>query len=597
MPNGRYDFLVRSWREREGLGVADRNARGAIVALAALVEARRHLRDLPSPETIASTRRVRAAILAASERVTAEIGLPLPGVGGVWSKAMPEQGLAELAAKVAAFDWEGVEDPAGRALQECRAAEDRKKNGAFYTPSPLVASLCDAVERGRTMLGARVLDPACGSGAFLVEAARRGALVAGADIDAEAVEVAAFRVRCLAGERVAASHRFVAKNLLEERAVLAGPFDAVIGNPPYVRFHELAERQRAQLAFEFETATGQFDLFAPFLETALARVRDGGRVGFVLPALVLRGARYCALRRFLLERGHVREVIDLGDGAFEGVLAPTCILVVERRHAAGEAKSGRAVVRWSRPAAAARTGRAETLSVEESRWRADAAHAFAPVAEESARILEKLAALPRLSEIAGLGRGVEIGRKHPALADAPGEGRVRCLTGSDVERFGATGGRWIDLASLPERLRPSPADLRARVVVRETGERLTAVRLADGIASTRSLFDVRPNDPRRHPTGFLAGWINSALAQWWFATCVRADSGIFPKLRIGQLGTLGVPDDARLIARIDLLVKRRERARTAAEIARLEAEIDAAIHDALGLDAAQARRVLDALTR
>ncbi|HVO29571.1 MAG TPA: N-6 DNA methylase, partial [bacterium] len=513
-----------------------------------------------------------------------------PGIAAVWSKALPEQGLAELAAKVAAFDWTDVEDPAGRALQEARAAEDRKKNGAFYTSRRIVEQLLDAVERGRTLLGARVLDPACGSGTFLVAAARRGAMVAGADVDPEAVEVAQFRVRC--GARIR-DGQFVTGNLLGDRGSLEGPFDAVVGNPPYVRFHHLAEKERTQLSFDFETATGQFDLFAPFLETSLSRVREGGRVAFVLPSLVLRGARYRDLRRYVLDHAHVREVVDLGDGAFEGVLAPTCILVVERRHARTSAKSGRAVVRWSRPAA--RAGRAETLSVDESRWRSDAALAFAPVAEDAGRILEKLAALPRLAEVAHLGRGVEIGRRHPALHEETGPGRVVCVTGSDVERHRVLGWRWLELAGLEARERPSADEMRARVVVRETGERLTAVRVPANTATTRSLFDVVPKDARRFPPEFLAGWLNSALAQWWFATCVRAESGIFPKVRIGQLGTLGVPDDPRLIAALLPIVRRREAALSSQAILRLEAEIDGAIHEALGLDAAEVRLVLSAL--
>lgn len=580
---------MKSWREQENLGVRDLHARGAIVAMAALVEARRAAPSLPSVESIAAKRGTRAALLSASERVHALFGSSLPGIASVWSQAMPDEELAELARKIAGFDWTGVEDPPGRALQECRADEDRKKSGAFYTPSGIVEGLLDAVERGRTLLGATVLDPACGSGAFLIGAARRGARVSGADVDAEAVAVAAFRVRC-AGAKDGV---FECANLLADRAAAAGPFDAVIGNPPYVRFHNMGVEDRAQLSLAFQTATGQFDLFAPFLEAALARVREGGRVAFVLPALVLRGARYRDLRRFVLDRAHVREVIDHGDGAFEGVLAPTCVLVLERKFARMAARTGGVTVRWSRPAA--RSGRTETLRVDESRWRGDEAATFAPVAEEAARILERLAGWPRLRDLASLGRGIEIGRRHPALHRDEASGRVGCLTGSDIARHQILSQRWLDLSLLEASQCPDPDDLRARVLVRETGERLTPVRVPDGTASTRSLFDVRPFDPRLHPTDFLAGWLGSALAQWWFATCIRAESGIFPKLRIGQLGTIAVPDSPRLVARLVPLVRRREAARTPELVVRIEAEIDGAIHSALGLSAEEVRVVSAAL--
>lgn len=65
----------------------------------------------------------------------------------------------------------------GRAFESLMAGETRRSQGAFYTPHPLIAritggalaSLADQCEDGR-LDSIRVLDPACGSGAFLVHA-------------------------------------------------------------------------------------------------------------------------------------------------------------------------------------------------------------------------------------------------------------------------------------------------------------------------------------------------------------------------------------------------------------------------------------------
>ncbi len=520
-------------------GVARRfgpEARGAAVALAALVDARRTWRALPSLLDLALGE---VTLARASRAVEAEAGIPLPGAKHV--RGVDVRGLASALAK--AIDWERETDPAGRVLQELRAAGDRKRHGAFYTPTDVVAQTLDAagIERGQ-----RVLDPACGSGAFLVEAARRGAHASGADLDAEAVEVARFRVACAGGEGELAAGS--ALDSLPPRA-----WDAVIGNPPYVRFHEMDETLRGSLAARFETCVGQFDLFAPFLELALDVVRPGGAVAFVLPALLLRGARYAHLRKALLDRARVEHVIDHGDGAFEGVLAPTCILVLRkgsgpagRRLApagvhprAAREKTSDAVsrtVRWVRPGG-------ERVEVEERVWWEDPEHAFAPIDAEDARLLAALARHPRLDDVARLGRGVEIGKHHPAL----GAKGVPCVTGSDLRSGEARPAKRLDLAKLGPRLAPGESDLSARVLVRETGARLTAACVEKGVASTRSVFHVIPH---ALPREFVLAWILSSHAQRWFELCVRAESGIFPKLRIGQLGSLRIPCDEALVAKV-----------------------------------------------
>ena len=564
------------------------------VALAALVEARRRWPDLPDALAIARGERTLEEV---SRLVQLACGAPLPGVTPKASGAVrmpvlpmlrragapgsfvaplrafppvrPKGGpVADLAVALSTVDWERVDDPAGRVLQEFRAAEDRKRHGAFFTPDAIVDRLLDALPI--ELAGARVLDPACGSGAFLVAAARRKAIACGADVDEDAVAVTRFRLALTGG----LGHDVREASLLESDGPFEGPFDAVIGNPPYVRFHNLDEVTRLSLRDRFATATGQFDLFAPFLELALAHAREDGAVAFVLPALLLRGARYRELRAFLLARANVVEVVELGDGVFDGVLAPTCILVLQR-----QSRPRTARVQWTPP-------HGESIEVDEATWRRDPQAAFAPVAAAATTILAKLDGFTQLAVLADLGRGEEIGKRHAALGK-PAEGRTPCVTGSDVSRYRVETWRGLDASQLPSRRRN---ETRARVLVRETGSRLTAVAVEAGVVSTRSLFHVVPHGL---PVAYLLGWLNSALAQWWFATCVRADSGIFPKLRIGQLGSLRIPTDPALVAEIAALATARTETNGNVALV-LERAIDEAIFDFLGLTAEERRTILAA---
>ncbi|MBI2924369.1 MAG: N-6 DNA methylase [Verrucomicrobia bacterium] len=114
--------------------------------------------------------------------------------------------------------------------------ERRREIGQFFTP-PLVAGfvwdMLEAIHGGRFPAKTRVIDPACGEGVFLREAAPRGKFAAdrlfGIDID-ETLAAVWGRDPLLKAARLA-----VANGLLDlpDRGVQVGSFDVVVGNPPF----------------------------------------------------------------------------------------------------------------------------------------------------------------------------------------------------------------------------------------------------------------------------------------------------------------------------------------------------------------------------
>ncbi len=100
----------------------------------------------------------------------------------------------------------------------------------------------------------------------------------------------------------------------------AGGFDAVIGNPPYVKlqhfrrpYPETADYLRfgvgGELAYR-STQTGNYDLFLPFIEKGIALLKDGGRLGYIAPNLWPRLENGEALRRMMLTGRHLERWID-----------------------------------------------------------------------------------------------------------------------------------------------------------------------------------------------------------------------------------------------------------------------------------------------
>jgi len=220
------------------------------------------------------------------------------------------------------------------------------KLGVVYTPRAVAAQIVErtlaplvAGKTGDAILALRVCDFAIGEGAFLVEIVRflatahggRDAkrLVArhcvfGADIDPAAVATARAVVEAVAGVAIPAEHLRTGDAL----ALAWDRFDAVVGNPPYIRQEKLAPATKQALR-AYASYDGVADLYVYFLELAHRLVREGGRYGVIVPAKWLTVGYARPLRAWLAREGSVEAIYEAPD-AFPDHDAFPCIVIGER---------------------------------------------------------------------------------------------------------------------------------------------------------------------------------------------------------------------------------------------------------------------------
>lgn len=179
--------------------------------------------------------------LSESELVAAALSLGAQRVKG-WSRAEAEliRDLPAYPLKVAAQLREEIEagdDPLGEAFCFLRPASVRREQGATYTPKSIAQAMVSWAS-ARNLSPARVVDPGTGSGQFLLAAAgefARARLI-GIEIDPVAAIIA--RANLAAGGLADRSEVIVGdyrKIVLPE---IAGR-TLFVGNPPYVRHHDL----------------------------------------------------------------------------------------------------------------------------------------------------------------------------------------------------------------------------------------------------------------------------------------------------------------------------------------------------------------------
>lgn len=358
----------------------------------------------------------------------------------------------------------------------------RRKRGAFDTPPEMARETV-----AKALAAARVpvrtgLDPACGTGAFLVAMQEAGVPeVRGTDLDELALAVA----------RIAAPGAIVEIGDALQPAELV---DMVAGNPPFVPPERQDKQLRLRLRSRFPWLRGRFDLVIPFAAVAVQSTRPGGAVGLILPAAAMVQNYGAPLRKQWVERHRIAAIE--GPMPFPGASVDVVRVVLC-------ADDG--------PAEIADTGvQAEALLSLEH---VPLVRSMRPGDIELVEQVRGMS-IP-LGEFATIDTGIVAhgahGSKERLLHNEDGPGRVKY---ADAREFFSGKHRWLDYA--PERMhrakRPALFESAKIVVQRLRGSGPVRAEIDnDGIYVGHTCTVVKPDDDRL-PLPRLLDLVRSTLA-------------------------------------------------------------------------------------
>ncbi|MEV6219631.1 N-6 DNA methylase [Nocardia sp. NPDC051833] len=184
--------------------------------------------------------------------------------------------------------------------------------GVYPTDNPVAALMADLLGASARPVPRSVLDPACGSGTLLNEAARIGAtLLAGQD----SLPVQASRAATLLrSELPGISVDIRTGDSLLADAFPDDKFDAVITNPPYAQRDWGADRLALDMRWEYSVPPrGESEL--AWVQHAVAHLHSGGTAVVLLPPAVASRTSGRRIRMELLRAGALRAVVGLPTGA------------------------------------------------------------------------------------------------------------------------------------------------------------------------------------------------------------------------------------------------------------------------------------------
>ena len=268
----------------------------------------------------------------------------------------------------------------------------RKEQGIYYTPTYVVDyivenTIGELIKNEKTDIrNIRVLDPACGSGSFLIKAfdelneyyqkndkayINQASLdfkadilfkaaskmlqknIFGVDLDVQAVEITQLNllmriaeqrsrlpileqnIKCgnsliddvnIAGDK-AFNWEQEFKEIMQE-----GGFDVIIGNPPYVDIKQLAPTIVKYLFDKYDTVENRMNLYSTFVHKAFSLLKEGGYFGFIIPNSILYNNSYAKIRKLLLSETTIEKIVRLPDNIFEGAKIETVILIYRKKN-------------------------------------------------------------------------------------------------------------------------------------------------------------------------------------------------------------------------------------------------------------------------
>ena len=216
-------------------------------------------------------------------------------------------------------------------LFECLVSEEEKKeNGVVFTPKYIVEYIIrNTINEFK--ISDKILDPACGCGAFLC-------VLAQILNDTNKISFIHLIENNIYGLDISGDHTRRTKLILSVIALINGEdreqikfnivqidslrnnwneifeiseFNYIIGNPPYVNTHDMTRETASYLKKNFETTqTGTFNIFYAFIEQSMKYLNENGKLGFIIPNNFITIDAAKNLRSYLIDRMYIGKLID-----------------------------------------------------------------------------------------------------------------------------------------------------------------------------------------------------------------------------------------------------------------------------------------------
>ncbi|MFC1669059.1 N-6 DNA methylase, partial [Spirochaetota bacterium] len=244
-------------------------------------------------------------------------------------------------------------DIVGYIYQQLQHRSSKKKKGQYFTPGDIVNYLVKKTLNSQTNIGKlKIMDPACGSGQFLIEAFRAlselyeqnninpkdaaqqiiKTNIFGADLDQNAVSIAKFNMSRISGCKPDDVNIYNLDFLHKDECNLFShinkneTFDLIIGNPPWCS--KFTKKEKTYFDDNYESVKSGINTFSLFIERSYDFISKNGTIAFLIPEAYLNIKAHRDSRVFVLNKSVIKDIAMWGE-RFNGVYAPSISIIIK----------------------------------------------------------------------------------------------------------------------------------------------------------------------------------------------------------------------------------------------------------------------------
>lgn len=237
-------------------------------------------------------------------------------------------------------------------------SKDKKLGGIFYTPQYIAEFIVEEVLTDDPEF--KILDPSCGAGIFnyvsimkikdkfpnksIVEIIEKNIYACDIEpISTNRTKIMLILTALIHGENPKEiKFNIITGDSLKKdlkwneefpEVFERGGFDAVVGNPPYIRIQNLDNENKKYLQKNWKSASnGNIDIYYPFIELGIQLLNENGKLGFITPNSHFNTAAGKNLRKILKSGQNIKKIVNFDYiRVFKDVNVYSCISIFTKK--------------------------------------------------------------------------------------------------------------------------------------------------------------------------------------------------------------------------------------------------------------------------
>ena len=231
---------------------------------------------------------------------------------------------------------------------------NKKIEGQYMTPDDIVTMILDSIGYiGRQVLNKKIIEPSFGDGAFLTNIVKRilseskkaniskqntieviNRLVFGIEKDTALYLQTIEKLNSILDDYEIYdfdwSKNLLCGDTLLEYKKFADKMDYVVGNPPYIRIHNVPDEYRETVK-NFRFVDGMLDLYIVFYEIGILMLNNNGKLGYISPNSFMKNTSQTNFRNYLIDNKYISAIYDFKTSKiFEDADTYTCICILDK---------------------------------------------------------------------------------------------------------------------------------------------------------------------------------------------------------------------------------------------------------------------------